>query len=163
MSLSLRAPLLLATLAVVGVAFAGGTVKAQDGTMTVVATVNAACSVVANPTLDFGVYDPAQNSDAATSFDVDCTAGTDVDVFLDAGLNANGSSRNLANANGDHIGYILFHDAIGGATWSVDFGKPITVDGGTATSVDVFGRIPSGGNFAAGNYSDTVGITLSVN
>ena len=132
--------------------------------LSVSANVVNACTVSAG-SLDFGTYDPLSPSDVddSGSFDVRCTNGGDATIKLDQGQNGAGTLaspvRRMANGL-NLLQYELFSDSNRQNAWEGATGVSYTGDGNTQTQT-VYGRIVSGQNAVAGNFSDTVVITVT--
>lgn len=135
---------------------------------TVQAIVEAECTV-ATTALDFGNYDPvganATTPNTNTSLvNVYCTKGTFVSVTLDNGLWAAGATRRLRAASGDMLTYQLYRDASRAVIWNTT-----NTNTGTSTSrltainggFTVYGGIPAAQDVRAGNYTDTVQVTVN--
>lgn len=150
----------LAMLASTSGAFAATATDDLDVTLTVEAT----CSVVANP-LDFGTRSVfTANIDAATTLDVTCSDGTAYDIGLDAGdgASATTTTRKLTNGSSGTVNYTLWKDSGRTSNFGATGGELLTGTGdGTAQSIDVYGRIPSGQTVATGAYTDTVTVTIT--
>lgn len=155
---------------VMGMALAGsgGIAHAQTAqtTMDVTATVVEACVVTAN-NLAFGNYDPtrATPTDAASNVAVTCTPGTIFTVSLDQGSAPGATVTDRQMISGaNRLRYGLFADAARviniGATPGVDSLPAITAS--AAPSVQsIFGRIPAQQTVPAGDYRDTVTVTVA--
>jgi spore coat protein U-like protein len=135
-------------------------------TFPVTATVLSACSVTANP-LSFGSYDPtaASNLDATTTLSVLCTVGTSFQVGLNqgAGSGATVTSRQMTGGS-NTLAYALYQDTARTTNWGNTPGAdtpPATTAPTTATSLTVFGRVPSGQNVPATTYNDTITVTVT--
>jgi spore coat protein U-like protein len=136
-------------------------------TFQVTATVNSACSVSATD-LAFGVYDPsAADDDNTSTITVTCTKGTAYNIGLDAGVAAGATvtSRKMKHDTlADLINYSLFSDASRIVNWG-NTPSTDTVDVGSATGAaeqhTVYGRIATGQYVTAGDYSDTITVTIS--
>jgi spore coat protein U-like protein len=135
-------------------------------TFPVSATVLSACSVTANP-LAFGSYNPtaATNLDATTTLSVLCTIGTSFQVGLNqgAGTGATVTSR-LMTGGSNTLGYALYQDTARTTNWGntpgTDTPAAVTAPA-TATSLTVYGRVPSGQNVPATTYNDTITVTVT--
>ncbi|MGC1303549.1 MAG: spore coat U domain-containing protein [Caulobacteraceae bacterium] len=135
-------------------------------TFQVSATVLKACSVTANP-LAFGSYDPtaSTNLDATTTLSVLCTVGTSFQVGLNPGTatGATVTSRQMTNG-ANTLAYALYQDTARTTNWGntpgTDTPAAITAPI-TATSLTVFGRVPSAQNVPAAGYSDTITVTVT--
>lgn len=135
-------------------------------TIAVSATVQASCTVSATP-LAFGNYNPLSSTplDATSTITVNCTTGTSYTV----GLNAGGTSgatvttrQMLQSANA--LNYSLFRDSGHATNWGNTPGTdtPASVVATTsAATTTVYGRIPALQNVPAGNYTDTVQVTVN--
>lgn len=131
----------------------------------VTATVNASCSISANP-LAFGGYDPfsASPNDALTTLSATCTATTPYTVGLNAGTGSGATvaTRKMTSSS-NTLNYSLYQDAARTTVWGSTIGTD-TVAGtgiGTAQSLTVYGRIPASQNVPAGNYNDTIIVTIT--
>lgn len=136
--------------------------QTKTGQFAVRASVNADCQVTTRD-LDFGVYSSASNARANTSFDVKCTPGASVTISLDGGGSGNPQAR-VMQGPGATLGYQLYKDNA--------YQQPITTSGmafqltsaqntGQTQNFPLYGQIPSGQTAPAGNYTDTVRVTVS--
>ncbi|SAK75240.1 secreted pili protein involved in motility and biofilm formation [Caballeronia catudaia] len=151
-----------AALSVAPGAFAGS----KTATFQVSLTVEADCSISANP-LNFGstgVID--SNLDQTTSVSVTCTKNTPYTVALDAG-SATGSTiadRELANAGGTaQVKYNLYRDAGHTQVWGQTTGTDVVAGtgNGSAQPITVYGRVPVQSMPAADTYTSTVTATVA--
>jgi spore coat protein U-like protein len=135
-------------------------------TFEVTATVLASCEVSASD-LVFGNYDPiaASNLDADATLSITCTNGTPYHVGLGLG---NGSGASLATRqmtrDGDTatLGYALYQDDQRSVLWGETGGDRLAGTGaGTTQSIDVYGRAPMQQSAPAGNYADTIVVTVT--
>lgn len=134
-------------------------------TMTVTATVIASCGVEAND-LAFGDYDPVSSTplDVGTTIAVTCTHGASYDVSLDAGVGADATiaSRKMTSGAAT-LDYSLYRNAGRTSVWGATIGSN-TVSGvgnGALQSINVYGRAPARQTAPAGNYTDTVTVTVT--
>jgi spore coat protein U-like protein len=147
-----------------------GPISAKAGTATaslaVSITITAGCTVTGN-TLNFGSQSVlAANIDQTTTIAVTCTNGTSYNVGLDQG--SNGSSvtarRMLGGAtNSEYVNYALYSNTGRTTNWGNTIGTD-TVTGtgnGAAQSLTVYGRVAPQTTGSAGNYTDTVTITVT--
>lgn len=142
--------------------------SAQTATTTfpVTATVLTSCSVTANP-LAFGSYNPtaATPLDATTTLSVLCTVGTSFTVGLNAGTApaATVTTRQMSNGT-NRLNYALYQEAGRTTNWGNTPGTntpaPTTAPI-AASSLTVYGRVPAGQNVPAGNYTDTITVTVN--
>ena len=154
-------------------AFAGP--SPQTGTFDVTATVAGSCNIIATETVAFGQYDPADANltaalDAAGSVTVRCVRGTLATVALDEGNSAAAGSscaaplRQMA-AGTDRLAYQLFQDSARTQPWGCDTGNNTqaftAASPSTPTVLTTYGRVSGGQDVTAGDYSDTVTVTVT--
>ncbi|SAL20106.1 secreted pili protein involved in motility and biofilm formation [Caballeronia arvi] len=159
---ALVAILSAAALSVAPSSFAGS----KTATFQVSLTVQADCSISANP-LDFGstgVID--SNLDQASSLVVTCTKGTPYTVALDAGSAAGSTiaDRELANAGGTaQVKYNLYRDVGRTQVWGQTTGTDVVggTGNGNAQPIPVYGRVPAQSMPAADTYTSTVTATVA--
>lgn len=158
------------TCTALAIVFAASTAQAgtDQNTLTVTATVDGACTID-SAALAFGLYEPTLATDdtAQATITLNCTAGSQFWIGLDMGQNTDGTDRFMTNGTED-LRYELRHDSSSGALWTnADPGTTTTsayagLGQGTATdTVTVYGVIPAGQFVAAGNYSDSVLMTVN--
>lgn len=135
-------------------------------TFAVTATVQPSCTVSATP-LAFGSYNPlsATPLDATSTITVNCTTGTSYTV----GLNAGGTSgatvttrQMLLSTNS--LNYTLYRDTGRTNNWGNTPGTDTPASATattTAATLTVYGRIPALQNVPAGNYTDSVTVTVN--
>jgi spore coat protein U-like protein len=137
-------------------------------TFGVSATIVDSCSVSATA-LGFGNVDPVSLAgtavDATTTVDVTCANGTAYDVGLDAGTATGATVTTRQMTSGANtLNYALYSDSGRTTNWGNTVATD-TVTGtgdGTAQSLTVYGRIPSGqGTVPTGAYSDTITVTVT--
>ncbi len=130
-------------------------------TFAVTAKVDPKCTV-ATSDIGFGTYDPTTLLDAQGSVTVTCTKGTSFSVGLDNGSSGSGT-RQMTGA-GDVLDYELYFDAgrAAAAVWTTTSMPPSQAAAGKAgNALTVYARIPAGQYPTAGNYSDTVTVTVN--
>src|ERR1700744_5359078 len=93
---------------IVFTSFSADAITVSTSSMTVSATVNALCTIAAQP-LAFGTYGSSQ-TDASTSVSVTCTNGTSFTVALDAGTGSGGTTtlRKMSGPGGATLNYALY-------------------------------------------------------
>ncbi len=135
-------------------------------TMGVSATVLNACLVTAT-NMAFGTYNPTSSTptDATSAINVTCTPGTLFNVGLNAGSTAGATVSTRQMLNGaTPLDYSLYSNAGRSTNWGNTPGSD-TVSQTASTilpiSFTVYGRIPQQQSVGAGNYTDTVTITVS--
>lgn len=162
---------ILLTAAAATAAASAGSASAQPAqtTLNVTANVTANCSVTASA-VDFSNINPllAQNFDATGSLTISCTSGAAWSAALGVG---SGTSATYANrrmrlgATANMLNYSLYTTAARNVVWGDGSSGTATVAGtgtGSAQTISVFGRIPSGQTTApAGAYADSVTVTVT--
>lgn len=142
-----------------------GHAATDTDTMTVTATVIASCDVDAND-LAFGNYDPVSATplDIGTTVAVTCTHGTSYDVSLNAGVGAGATvAARRMTSGGNTLNYSLYSNAGRTTVWGATIGNN-TVAGtgnGAMQTLNVYGRVPVNQTAPAGNYSDTITVTVT--
>jgi spore coat protein U-like protein len=151
-----------ASVLLVAAAIGSAALGQETANLNVTAEVQAACDVFAG-TLSFGSYTATADKEADGSFSYQCTPGTEITLSLGPGLNSEGETRAMADGV-ERLQYELYQDANRSEEWGAD-GNALIATSATAseTTVPVYGLIPQGQSAPAGNYSDTVQITLSIN
>lgn len=140
--------------------------EARANILNVSANVAADCSVQAG-SLDFGAYNPSADKNVTGLFTVTCSVDAEVTIGLDQGQTFDGF-RNLVNG-GTGIRYVLYQDSARTTEWGDASSHPgpkrtVNIQGGnTPRDVEVFGTLVVSGAKPAGEYSDVVNITFSVN
>ena len=160
-------------LALVGVLFAGTSVAANGtpGSLAVKAKVAQTCTVTGN-TLDFGTYDPlaTSNLNASTSVSVQCTKNTNASVQMQEGAHkASGSvctapARQMDDGTGAILAYALYSDSGRASVWGCDTTNDVDFTAASSTTpkvLNVYGTVPKAQDVQAGDYTDTVSVTVS--
>ena len=165
LKLAIASAIALGAAALASPAYAG----TSTGTMTVTTSVEMSCSITTVP-MNFSSYDPTSNTDldATAIITSTCTSGGATVMTMGQGAHAlTGSSvttplRAMDDGNDNALGYFLYSDSAGGTVWgdSAATGKAITADG-SAQPITVHGRIPFGQTVPAGDFSDSVLVTLT--
>ena len=144
-----------------GAAFAGTTTS----TFQVQVTVQASCTIVSSPTLDFGTQGAfAANVDQISIILVLCTNTTPYDIGLNAGT---GSGATVAvrkmTSGGATVSYSLYTNAGRSTVWGNTVGTDtVSATGnGAAQSYTVYGRIPPQTTPAPATYADTITLTVT--
>lgn len=155
-------PLTLAA-AALALAPAAALAETQTGTLGVSVTVASSCDFEIDD-LVFGIYTSGQvaDLDAAGSVDYAGCVGAELTLDLDGGDNAGGGNRGLKASGEEVLRYDIYKDAarteVAGSG-----GSPIivTADESGAGSIPLYGRIFKSQTVGAGEYTDTVSVTLS--
>lgn len=132
------------------------------GTVEVTLTVSSACSVTAEP-LAFGTVSAFDSAiDASSPTTVRCTPGAPYTVALDYGLNAGATTQRKlrSTTSATTVDYNLFTDAARSSAWG---GASLLTGTGNGTdqAATIFGRIPVQAAVGAGDYRDTVTVTVT--
>jgi spore coat protein U-like protein len=135
------------------------------------------CRLVGGVSMGFGSYDyfSAVPNDSQTTVSVSCDRSggaptVTVTVRIDQGANGAGvGSRRMLHTggSGDLLNYGLYRDVARSQVWgmtdTVDtMGATLAVPnkGSAGASFTVYGRIPARQDLSAGNYADSVQITI---
>lgn len=138
----------------------------KSATFQVTLTVQADCSISANP-LNFGTTGViSSNIDQQTNLNVTCSTGTPYAVALDAGTPAGSTiaSRLLANGGATAtVNYNLYQDAARTQVWGQTAGTDTVAGTGTgsAQTLTVYGRVPAQNTPAPDTYLSTVTATVT--
>jgi len=132
------------------------------GTVQVSLNVSSACSVTAQP-LDFGTTNSfAANIDTSSATTVKCTPTAPYTVYVSYGANAGATTQRklLSTTTTATVNYDLYSDASRTAAWTPSSGVTGVGDG-TEKATTIYGRIPVQTAVAAGDYKDTVTVTVN--
>ena len=132
------------------------------GTVQVSLNVSSACSVTAQP-LDFGTTNSfAANIDTSSATTVKCTPTAPYTVYVSYGANAGATTQRklLSTTTTATVNYDIFSDASRTAAWTPTSGKTGVGDG-TEQAMTLYGRVPVQTAVAAGDYKDTVTVTVN--
>ncbi len=128
--------------------------------------VTSICIITSSPALDFGQIVFNKNINGSTTLGVSCSPGTSYTIGLDAGIGAgaSGTLRRLTLVGGTRtLNYYLATDSALSNLWGNTVGTN-TVSGvgtGSQQNYTIYGRVPFLVVAPAGNYVDTVTITVS--
>jgi spore coat protein U-like protein len=134
-------------------------------TFSVSVNVVTTCVISATP-LSFGAYQGTSNSDSSSTITVNCSNTAPYDIGLDAGtgLGATVTTRSMTGPVGTlPLNYSLFSDS----ALTVNWGNTVGTDAvhgtgiGSAQTLTVYGRVPSGQGNRAGAYTDTITATVT--
>lgn len=157
----------ITVLLVLGILPWGG-LHAQGQTATttfqVKASVQAVCEVTATD-LDFGTYS-SQGSSALqnqTTLKATCTPNSSYNIGLNAGTSPGATVTARKMVQGTQVlNYNLYSDAARSTNWGNTPGTDTVTGVGTGLAVDhpVYGAVPAKQVVPAGNYSDTITVTI---
>jgi len=155
--------------ALVAVSVIAGAGAAQaataSGTFNVTASIAGFCQFNTATTIAFGPVSAstASNNDKTGTISHQCTKGTAYTIQLDAGLYGSFVARKMKHASlADTLDYNLYTDVAGGTVWN-DTTNTVGGTGAlfaTTISTTVYARLVEGQDVAAGNYSDTVTVSI---
>lgn len=147
-----------------------GTAPASAGTTTsqfrVTLTVQAECKLISSSDIAFGTTGVITAAlPASGTVQVQCTNTTPYNIGLNvgSGSGASDSSRKMTSGSGSTINYNLYRDSAHTQVWGQTINSN-TVSGtgtGAVQSHTVYGLVPVQSTPAAGNYSDTVQVTVT--
>jgi spore coat protein U-like protein len=132
------------------------------------ASAGPTCTIGGMPSIPFGAYDTISTAptDVMGSFTYDCPPGQVVTVEFDRGRSGTFTYRTLVSSGGAAtLRYNLFLDAARTVIWGDGTGgsKPgafVTERSGKVTTAYVYARIFGGQDVPAGQYSDTIRVTI---
>lgn len=120
--------------------------------------------------MNFGNYDPLNDSIAEATITATCTAGGSVNPYIGLNLgtypNQETNKRNLLNFSGGTptaLDYEIYGDSARSKPWgeTTTSGAVQFVASGKPQQLTAFGKIPSGQSVRAGSFSDTVVVTIN--
>jgi len=137
------------------------------GQMSVTLTLQAECRLTSVSNLAFGTSGVIQSAINGTSvIGVQCTNTTPYDVGLSAGTGPGATVTNrkmAAGAGGATINYQLFRDSAHTQVWgdNISSNTESGIGNGSIQTLTVYGVVPAQTTPAAGNYTDTVQVTIT--
>lgn len=148
---------------------AGGMSESSSAIPYISATVKSDCRIDTVSDLDFGTVFQTldQNVDSTAIITITCTGahswpGGGYQVMLGDGLHASGEQRRMQGPGGAFLDYGLYMDAARTERWGDTAQTGVSQNGnGQPQQLRVYGRVPPQAVSAAGNYSDTVVVTVS--
>lgn len=159
------------TAAVAAAALGAGGTPALAGqstnTLPVAVTVATGCSLVTRPlTFDATGITGTNPIDATTSVTVRCTPNTDFDIDIDTGLYANGNSANrrmYSASTNSFVAYDVYRDSPRSNVWGRGKTRNVAGNSGSGAPIDfvLYGRVQNTGKIVAGDYIDTLTVTLN--
>lgn len=129
--------------------------------MSVFAEYENVCALLSTTDLDFGQIDNL-NRDLHTSgqISLQCPSRTTWRVGLNNGKYALNNQRRMFNGK-DYINYDLYQNSTLTQRWDSSNNRPQGVGTNGQQSISVYGHVPQQPLKSAGNYSDTVTVTLT--
>ena len=122
--------------------------------------------------MTFAAYDPTAevDNDANATITSTCTRGGAAVITMSQGGRAQAGSSDAIPlramwtgvAAAPQLDYFIYSNSVGGTVWgnTAGTGKAITANG-SAQTFTAFGRIPKGQTVGAGNFTDSVAVTLT--
>lgn len=123
--------------------------------------VIADCQITAQD-LNFGTYATGQDTRGSTPLNLKCTPGSSATITLSGGSSGNPQARTMKGPA--DLGYQLYRDAALTDpinTAGMAFELQGSENTGQTVTYTVFGQIPSGQLVPAGNYVDTIQVTVN--
>lgn len=135
------------------------------GNFTASATVSANCLISATPALNFGTLAVLTAAiPGTTTISRRCTSGTAYNIGLSAGagIGATVAARRMTGPGLATVTYSLYKDSGWTTVWG-DVGAARISDTGTGLTqtTTVYGRVPAQSTPVAGNYTDTIIVTVT--
>lgn len=128
------------------------------------ANVPTNCRAYVTTDLDFGTVPGLidANRDRTSTIAMTCTGRTAWNVGLDNGQNAAGSLRRMRQG-GSHVAYELYREPAMTSRWGTTIGTDTKsgIGTGATQTLTVHGRVPAGQTVPAGDYSDTITVTIT--
>lgn len=129
-------------------------------------TLQAECKLTSASDLAFGTSGVIQTALTATSaIGVQCTNTTPYNVGLSAGSGSGASTttRKMTSGAGATVNYQLFRDTSRTQNWgnTVNTDTMAGTGNGAVQTLTVYGLVPAQTTPAAGNYTDTVQVTVT--
>jgi len=159
--------------AILGIGLAALAAPAMAGTVSgnfqALITIQNTCALTTAPTsLSFGTQGVlVANVDTTSTIKVTCTTGADFDIGLDAGANESSAddvdTRRMTDGSSHYVSYNMYTTAGRTTVWgnTVDTSTVGSTGTGAEQSFTVYGRVPVQTTPQAGNYADTVTVTVT--
>lgn len=160
---------ILSAVTLAAFSWASPSLPAVTDTFDVTITLQSSCDLSTAPTdMDFGsVGLLSQDYTASSSIYVTCTSGTNYELELDDGQNADATTRRMFDGDSSYVSYRLYRDNGRTELWGdgTTFGNASARTGtGSEETVAVYGSVLQLDNPStppAGAYSDTVTVTVT--
>ena len=119
------------------------------------------CQISSPSDLDFGTQGLLTSAvDATATFVVRCTQNASYTISLNDGSNASSGQSRMTDGSGHYVNYELYQDSSRSTLW--DTSNTVSSTGtGSDQTFTIYGRVPAQSTPPAGDYSDTVTITVT--
>jgi spore coat protein U-like protein len=130
-------------------------------------TVATGCTLQTRPlTFDATGIVGTNPFDATTTVTVKCTPNTPFDIDIDTGLYANGNSANrrmFSASTNSYVSYDVYRDSPRNNVWGRGKTRNVAGNSGTGAPIEfvLYGRVQNTGKIVAGDYLDTLVVTLN--
>ena len=133
----------------------------QSNSLNVMSNYENSCNLISASDLNFGqINDLSQAVTSSTTVALSCPLNTSWKVNLDQGMNYDGATRRMRKG-ADYIAYELYRDAQYSQLWNNSGASQGTGNNGTQT-INIYGKAgPSLTAVPAGEYQDTITVTLT--
>ena len=133
----------------------------QSNSLNVTSNYENSCNLISASDLNFGqINDLSQAVTSSTTVALSCPLNTSWKVNLDQGMNYDGATRRMRKG-ADYIAYELYRDAQYSQLWNNSGASQGTGNNGTQT-INIYGKAgPSLTAVPAGEYQDTITVTLT--
>lgn len=142
----------------------GGGGSADGPASTVTASVPRLCTIATATELNFGSVSGLlqTNTDQTSLLRMTCTNRAEYQVGLDNGQNASGTTRRMTSGQG-FVTYELYRDSQRTLRWGDTLNTDTMTGSGSGSeqNLTVYGRVPAQTAARAGEYSDTVMVTVT--
>ena len=166
-----RIVIVLASFAVISVvaeSSLSGQSQSSTASLNISATVSKNCTIATAP-VAFGAYDSVTANataplDGTGTVIVTCTKGAPAKVGLNAGGNAQGTTRRMAGTATEYLTYELYKDAAHAIVWGNTAADALDVPAAVnqnPQNFTVYGRVLQNQTAAVGAYTDTVVATVN--
>lgn len=140
-----------------------------SGNFQALITIQNTCALTTAPTsLNFGTQGVlVANVDTTSTLKVTCTTGAGYNIGLDAGVNEstvdNVDTRRMTDGALHYVGYNMYTTTGRTTVWGNTVGTSTVGSTGTGSeqSFTVYGRVPAQTTPQAGDYADTVTVTVT--
>ena len=142
--------------------------QSNSASLTVSANVTKNCTITTAP-VNFGAYDPVVANattalDAIGTITVTCTKGAAAKVAMNAGSNAQGTTRRMSASASEFLNYEVYRDAARTVVWGEGDANSLDIPAAPSRNPRTFtayGRVAAAQDATVGNYTDTVIATVN--